>query len=146
MSQHTKSLTRRKFLKGAAYVSALSVGGVSSLAFATSNNKPSLANSSSVTLLNHSNKTVVLNASQPVSLENVNGWVVAVINKASDQNIVNARRGQLITLRPGQKRAFAVDVQLASKLKKGDDQIVITNEYSAMSSMVPIFTYDEQLA
>lgn len=146
MTKQTHSLTRRKFLKGTAYVSAISAGGLSSLAFATGKNKADIPNSKSVTLLNQSDKTVFLNASQPVTLEKVNGWLVVEINKSSDESIVNLRRGQVIALRTGQKRSFTIDTELASLLKAGDEHIAITNDYSAVTSMVPIFTYDEQLA
>ncbi|MGH1427609.1 MAG: hypothetical protein ACRBEE_06680 [Arenicella sp.] len=143
MSKLTSNVSRRHFLKGAAYLSVLSVGGASSAALAIGENQShAIAISSpSVTLSNQSDKAVFLNASQPVSLEHVNGWVVAAINKASDQST-----DQAMTLLPGQERTFAVDPGLASLLKAGDDYIAITNEYSAVSNMVPIFTYDEQFA
>ena len=143
MSKLTSNVSRRHFLKGTAYLSILSVGGASSAALAIGENQShaTAISSPSVTLSNQSDKVVFLNASQPVSLESVNGWVVAAINKATDESA-----GHVLTLNPGQERAFQVDAVFAKFLKKGDDRVVITNEYSAVSNMIPIFTYDEQLA
>jgi len=141
MSTNTKTLSRRNFLKGAAYTSALSVGGLSSIAYATSAPKKS-----SVTLFNQSDKTVALDASQPVSLEKVNGWVVVKINKASEQSILDLNTDEIITLTAGQQLAFDVDSELAPMLKESGDYIVITNEYSALNNMVPVSTYDTLVA
>jgi len=147
MSNQTKSLTRRNFLKGAAYTSALSIGGVSSVAFATCANKSHMsASTSSVTLFNQSDKTVALDASQPVNLKKVNGWVVVEINKASDESIMNLKTDEIITLTAGQQLAFEVDSELAPMLKESGDYIVITNEYNALNNMVPVSTYDSLVA
>jgi len=140
MSKPTNTITRRNFLKGAAYASALSVGGLSSVALAQSASPKeyivSGSSASAVTLFNQSAKTVALNASQPVSLEKVNGWVVVKINKASEQD------SSEITLAPGQKLSFAVNPELAPMLTETGGDIVITNEYSALDNMVPVATYD----
>ncbi len=147
MSNQTKKLTRRNFLKGAAYTSALSIGGVSSVAFASCANKSQMsASTSSVTLFNQSDKTVALDASQPVNLKKVNGWVVVEINKASDDSIMNLKTDEIITLTAGQQLAFEVDSELAPMLKESGDYIVITNEYSALNNMVPVSTYDTLVA
>jgi len=147
MSKHTKELSRRNFLKGATYTSALSIGGLSSVAFAACGNKPSLTSaSSSLTLFNQSDKTVALDASQPVNLETMNGWVVIKINKASDQDIANLRVDKIITLRSGQKQSFTVDSGLSPMLKEAGDFIVITNEYSASNNMIPVSIHDSLVA
>ncbi|MEH6456430.1 MAG: twin-arginine translocation signal domain-containing protein [Cocleimonas sp.] len=148
MSKLNNTLTRRNFLKGAAYTSALSIGCVSSVAFATCGNKTAgmSASTSSVTLFNQSDKTVALNTLQPVSLEKVNGWVVVKINKASDQSIIDLDTDAIITLTAGQQLAFTVNSELAPMLKESGDLIVITNEYSALNNMVPVSTYDALVA
>ena len=144
MSKQTNTITRRTFLKGAAYTSALSVGGLSSVALAKSASPKqyimSGSNASAVTLFNQSAKTVRLNATQPVSLEKVNGWVVVKINKASEQSTDG------IALAAGQSRSFAVDTELAPMLTETGGDIVITNEYSSLDNMVPITTYDTKIA
>jgi hypothetical protein len=144
MSKQTNTLSRRTFLKGAAYTSALSVTGVSSLALAESANPKqyivSGSSSHTVTLFNQSAKTVALNASQPVSLEKVNGWVVVKINKAAEQSTTD------ITLAAGQSQSFAVDTELAPMLIETGGDIVITNEYSALDNMIPITNYNAMVA
>ena len=144
MSNQTNTLSRRNFLKGAAYTSALSLGGLSSVALAKSTSPKqyimSGSGASAVTLFNQSTKTVHLDATQPVSLEKVNGWVVVKINKAS----VQSSNG--MTLASGQSRSFAVDAELAPMLTETGGDIVITNEYSSLDNMVPITTYDTKVA
>jgi len=147
MSNQTKSLTRRNFLKGAAYTSALSIGGVSSVAFATCANKSHMsASTSSVTLFNQSDKTVALDAAQPVNLKKVNGWVVVEINKASDESIMNLKTDEIITLTAGQRLSFDVAPEMEPLLKASGDYIVITSEFDAFNNMVPISTYDTLVA
>ena len=151
MSKLTNTLNRRNFLKAAAYTSTLTIGAVSTAAFAScsnfSHNKTELnALTSSVTLFNQSDKTLALDATQPVILEKVNGWVVVKINKASEQSIMDLDTDAIITLTSGQQLAFQVDSELAPLLKESGDLIVITNEYSALNNMVPITTYDALVA
>ena len=145
MSKQINTISRRSFLKGAAYTSALSITGVSSLALAESAAVEkqyimSGSASSSVTLFNQSAKTVALNASQPVSLEKVNGWVVVKINKATTKD------GSEITLASGQSQSFSVDADLAPMLIETGGDIVITNEYSTLDNMIPITTYNPMVA
>ncbi len=150
MSKKTNTLTRRHFLKGAAYTSALSIGGLSSLAFAnTSSSKKIIGNKDlgkTVTLFNQSDKTVALDASQPVSLQKVNGWIVVKINKASEQSIANLRTDEIITLSAGQQHTFEIDSELAPMLKETGDYVVMTNEFSVLNNIVPITTYDTLVA
>ncbi len=145
MSDQTNTVTRRHFLKGAAYTSALSIGGLSTAALASSADAKqyiiSGSTSSAVTLFNQSAKTVALDATQPVSLEKVNGWVVVKINKATDHSA-----GQTTALAPGQKLSFAVDTELAPMLTETGGEIVITNEYSALDNMVPMTPYNAMVA
>lgn len=144
-SNKTNTLSRRNFLKGAAYTSALSIGGLSSLAFATGKTDAIPETLPTVTLFNQSDKTVSLDAWKPVSLEKVNGWVVVKINKAEELKS-DMTNQQTITLGAGQRLSFAVDSELAPLLKDSGDYIVITNEYSALNNMVPISTYDTLVA
>ena len=138
--------SRRNFLKGAAYTSALSIGGLSSVAFATNGNTKTLGSTSTVTLFNQSDKTVALNAANPVNVDKVNGWVVVKINKASEQSILDINMDEIITLSAGQKLEFDVDSELAPMIKDVGDYIVISNDYSALNNMIPISTYDALVA
>ena len=145
--KQTKQLTRRNFLKGAAYTSALSIGGVSGVAFAANNNNSKVnASTSQITLFNQSDRTVALDATQPVNLKKVKGWVLVEINKASDESILNLKMDEIITLSAGQQLAFEVDSELAPLLKDSGDHIVITNEYGALNNTVPVTTYDTLVA
>jgi hypothetical protein len=144
MSKQTFIQSRRQFIKGAAYTSALSIGGLSSLAFATGSTSTML-DKETITLFNQSDKTVTLDALQPVSLEQVNGWIVVKINKASGRSS-NTNTGQVISLAPGQRQSFAINTELAPILKNSGDYIVISSEFSVLNNMVPITTYDAMVA
>ena len=133
MSKQTNSLSRRQFLKGAAYASALSVGGLS----VSSLSSAAFAGSSKVTLLNQGNKTVALDAAQPISLEKLDGWVAVKLNMATETN-----NGQWITLAVGEQRSFTVDSDLVPALKKAGGHIVITSEQAVFDKMVPMATFD----
>ena len=133
MSKKTNSLSRRQFLKGAAYTSALSVGGLSSLAF---------ADSSTVTLLNQSNKAVALDAANPVSLKKVPGWVVVKLNVTPKLGSAEINDSYRITLAAGEQRSFAVDSDLVPELKQAGGHIVITSEQAVFDKLVPMATFD----
>ena len=121
MSKQTNTLSRRNFLKGAVYTSALSMGGLSGAALASSAPPNqyivSETTSASVTLVNQSTKTIALDLKKPVSLETVNGWVVVHVNKASAQ-----RSGQVFNLEAGQQLSLAVDAELAPMLADSNPQ------------------------
>lgn len=145
MSHRTNKLTRRNFIKGAAYTTALSIAGMSSLAVA---NCSTLAKTKAktVTLFNQSDKTVALNASQPISLQKVNGWVVVNINKASEKSILNLKTDEIITIGSGYKHTFEVDSELATLIMETGDYVVMTNEFNVLNNTVPITTYDVSVA
>ena len=119
MSKQTNT-SRRKFLKSAAYASALSVGGLSGLAAAGSANaKQHITDtsgipSSTVTLSNQSAKTVALDAKHPIILEKVNGWVVVKVNKASTTG-----SAQTLNLEAGKQLSYVVGSGLAPRLANG---------------------------
>lgn len=147
MTQQNNTLTRRTFLKGAAYTSALSLGSLSGVALA----KPASATQSNagqsngaaasglmaVTLANQSDRAVMLDARQPVQLEEVNDWVVVKINKAQT-SLAQPGAGQQISLAPGQQGSFTVDAAVAPALNAGGAYIVISNEFSPLDNVVPL--------
>ena len=133
MSKKTNSLSRRQFLKGVAYTSALSAAGLS----VSSLSSMAFAGSPKVTLLNQGNKTVVLDAAQPVSLEKLQGWVAVKLNMATETN-----NGQWITLAVGEQRSFTVDSDLVPALKEAGGHIVVTSEEAVFDKMVPMATFD----
>jgi len=133
MSKNTNSLSRRQFLKGAAYASALSVGGLSLSGLSS----VAFAGSPKVTLLNQGNKTIVLDAAQPVTLEKLQGWVAVKLNMATETN-----NGQWITLAVGEQRSFSVESDLVPALKETGGHIVVTSEQAVFDKMVPMATFD----
>lgn len=146
MSKQNNTLTRRTFLKGAAYASALSAGSLSGVSLAKSvipqqdklstsaTGKPGLM---AVTLSNQSDVMVALDARQPVSLEKVNDWVVVKVNKAK-VDATEASAGQHVSLAAGQQCSFPVDAEVAPALNAGGAYIVITNEFSPLDNLVPV--------
>jgi len=155
MPKQKNTLTRRDFLKGTAYTSALSIVGIPSLALANSEGAHSAglksgivggATLSTVTLSNQSDKPVTLDPIKPVSLEKVNGWMVVKINKAAEQDPTVVGSEYQIVLAAGQEASFAVESELAPMLTQSDRQIVITNEYSALDNLVPITTVNTMVA
>ncbi len=125
--------TRRHFLKGAAYASALSIGGVSSLAFAANSEKTVHAASASsvlnnealgdrilgdsdiriiqetlfdrekVTLINQSGKLQMLDARRPITLLQANDSLVVVVNQ-NDEKAVNG----MVLMSPNERFTFDV--------------------------------------
>jgi len=144
MSDQTFTKSRRNFLKGAAYTSALTVGGLSSIALAAETALSAHAKSGAlksadketVVLFNQSGETVKLDATNSVSLELINGWAVVKINK----NLGNG--DQAISLAPGERQSFTVDAVLAPMLNTTGNYIVITSEFTALNNIVPISTVD----
>ena len=131
MSNQAFNKTRRRFLKGAAYVSALSVGGISSVAFATKKSavidgtatlntdilrksdvfsntdiriiQETLLDREKVTLINQSGKLQMLDARQPISLHQANGQLIVTVN----QNDVDAVNG-MVLMSPNERFTFDV--------------------------------------
>ena len=116
--------SRRTFIKGVAYSSALTAGGISSLAMATTDSKLS-ANVSTggsalptcdisiaphqtvgteiVTLTNHTKGNVKFDSISGVGLEHINKHLIVKVNKLGE----HAGQGQ-VTLAPGEKLSFVV--------------------------------------
>ena len=123
MSNQNNALSRRQFLKGAVCSSALSLGGLSGAALANSMSpNPFIVTEStaaSVTLFNQSAQTVALDASHPVTLEKVNGWVVVKVNKGSDKGSL-----QPLNLEAGQQITLSLDKALEPMLVKGKQPVI----------------------
>lgn len=173
MSKHnTKSQvfnkTRRNFLKGAAYTSALSIGGLSSYAFAAANcasntvinetagysscaisrvNGISIIQQTkidreTVTLINQSGKLQMLDARQPISLEQSNGSLLVSVNQ-NDSEAVNG----MVLMSPNERFTFdvkaigidvsdAIDIPALTNL--AEHQLQISSEHSVFNRIVPV--------
>ena len=157
--------TRRHFLKGAAYASALSLGGTSSLAFAaksndvmgasvencsadfTTNNgiriiQETLHDRESVTLINGSGKLQQLDARQPITLLQADGSLVVIVN----QNDAKAING-MVLMSPNERftfdvKAIGIDLSNTSDLPAltnlAENQLQIVSQHSVFNRIVPV--------
>ena len=160
MSNQTFNQTLRHFLKGAAYVSALSVGGLSSLAFASKNAtaldksadfntdngikiiQETLFDREKVTLINQSGKLQFLDVRQPISLQQRNGSLIVKVNQ-NDAEAVNG----MVLMSPNQRftfdvKAIGIDVSNTSDLPAltnlAENQLQISSENSVFNRIVPV--------
>ena len=145
MSKQTNT-SRRKFLKSAAYASALSVGGFSGLAAASSANTKHVTDtsgipSSTVTLSNQSAKTVALDAKHPIILEKVNGWVVVKVNKASATG-----SAQTLNLEAGQQLSYVVGSGLTPRLANGQQHRTSGQTVFVSEDNFPASVYNAAIA
>ena len=144
MSTKNTNTTRRQFLKATACTSAMAVAGFSTVAKATNSVFSKSGKTSTITLFNQSDKRVLLDATNPVSLDTVNGWVVVNINKAVTASV--NKNSQAISLNAGQTHSFEINSDLAPLIQSSGDYIVITDQYSALNNVIPVSTYDALVA
>jgi len=167
MSKQIVNKTRRKFLKGAAYTSALSLGGLSSVAFATScSDKPRINtvdvntncairnvngisiiqqtkhDRETVTLFNQSGKLQMLDARQPISLHQVSGMLIVTVNQ-SEAEAVNG----MVLMSPNERftfdvKAIGIDVadttDIPTLTNLAENQLEIVSEHSVFNRIVPV--------
>ena len=162
--QKSFTLSRRSFLKGAASVSALSIGGLSSLALAGQSASAISGNSmrgdrilgdngiqiiqetlfdrEKVTLINQSGKLQMLDARQPISLHQANGMLVVTVNQ-DDAAAVNG----MIVMSPDQRLTFDVkaigievaeDMGLPALTNLAENQLQISSQHSVFNRIVPV--------
>lgn len=162
----TFTQSRRRFLKGAAAVSALSVVGVSGLSHAnaipaidafTGSNAPGdrISGDSAikiiqetrfdrekVTLINQSNKLQMLDARQPISLHQVNGMLVVTVNQ-DDAKAVNG----MIVMSPEQRLTFdvkAVGIEISENAdipaltNLAENELQISSAHPVFNRVVPV--------
>lgn len=155
MSNQTNfTQSRRNFLKGTAAVSALSIGGLSSVALASKGipaidpvtiavNKiydetgikiiqETLLDREKVTLINQSGKLQMLDARQPISLYRANGALVVTVNQ-DDEKAVNG----MILMSPDQHWTFDVASNQVDVLA-AENKLQISSKYSVFNRTVPV--------
>ena len=156
-SNQTFTQSRRNFLKGAAYTSVLSMGGLSSLALAADGaatlNKSAQVSScaissingisviqqkmldrETVTLINQSDKIIMVNALQPINLEQVNGSLVVKVNQIESE----AFNG-MIAISPSERISFdIVDADILPSKNLDGIHLQITSEHSVFNRIVPV--------
>ena len=165
-SNYTQS--RRNFLKGAAYTSALSVGGMSSLAFVMSGDtaitvdgttgapnadisvmQQQMLNKETVSLFNNSDDALMLHALRPVLIVQVNGSLVVKPNL-----VKSAAFCGMIMMQPRERISF--DIQTTgSVFSSAEIQDVrnlngqflhISSEHSAFNKLIPVSSSDSVMA
>lgn len=163
MSNQTFTPSRRNFLKGAAYTSALSLGGLTSLAYAaehldgtkttTLNKSAELADSGisviqqktlhgeTVTLINHSDKMVMVDALKPITLEQVNSSLVVKVNQIESEAV-----NGMIAISPSERISFEIkavgedltNAKILPLANLNGNHLQITSEYSIFNRIVPV--------
>jgi len=162
MSNQTCTQSRRNFLKGVAYTSVLSLGGVSSLAFATNDVTTNLNNSvascsisningisiiqqkmldkETVTLINQSNKLVMVDALQPIALEQVNGSFIVKVQQIESEAV-----NGMIAISPSERISFDIkpvsdDLTIQALANVKQNQVEITSDYSVFNRIIAVQT------
>ncbi len=163
MKNKTFTKSRRNFLKGAAYTSALSLGGLSGLAFATKSSASDKAigvkaaaeltdsgisimqqktlTGETVTLINQSDKIVMLDALKPVSLEQFNGSLIVRVNQIESEAV-----NGMIAISPSERISF--DIKLVdfnesyadtlALAHKDQNHLQLTSKHSIFNRVVPV--------
>ncbi|MEE9327888.1 MAG: hypothetical protein V3U71_11405 [Cocleimonas sp.] len=159
MSNQINTQSRRSFLKGVAYTSVLSLGGISSLAFASNEVAANVNNSvascsisningisiiqqkmldkETVTLINQSNKILLVDALQPITLEKVNGSLIVTVKQIESE----ATNG-MIAISPSERISF--DIKSVTKKQAlasiEQNHVEITSENSVFNRIIPVQT------
>lgn len=135
MPKQTLNNVRRRFLKGAVFASALSIGGLSSLVFASSvptrldpfvddNIKviqKTFIDRESVTLVNTSEKLQMIDVQTPISLIQKDDVLLVKVNQ-SDTHTNNGT----VVMAPNERITFDVKV-VGLDITEGPDMPVMTN-------------------
>jgi hypothetical protein len=165
--------TRRKFLKGLAYSSALSIGGLSGLAMAKPGKKtPQVRIDGSalptcdiqllpkqhfgtevLTLSNHTNTDVTLDKITPINLEHVNNYLTIKVNK------FGKHAGQTtVTLSPGERLELVV-AAISSDIQGNTPdnyslpipnvlagQLKVSSGHDDFNGIIPVTVFDSKAA
>ncbi len=162
--------TRRTFLKGLACGSALSIGGLSSVAMAKSS-KQTISTGSALptcdihllpkqhigteilTLFNHTKTNVTLGTITPVGLEHVNSYLAVKVNKLGKHAGQNT-----VTLVPGERLQFVVAAISSDKYGNTSfnsslpipnvlaGQLRVSSNHKDFSGIIPVTVFDLQAA
>ena len=160
MFKQINTLSRRNFLKGAAYTSALSLGGLSNFAFATSADdlvanshisvmQQHMLHKEVVSLFNTSDEILMLDAAQPVKIERVNGSLLVKPNPAKskspkDMIMMQARQRISFDIQTTGSIYSHAEVQTAARTK--GQLLHISSEHSGFNALIPVSTMDSPIA
>lgn len=164
---------RRTFLKGLACASALSVGGLSSIAMAKTSKSIKTMNVSGsalptcdiqllpkqhigteiLTLFNHTQTNVTLGTITPVGLEHVSSYLAVKVNKLGKHADSNT-----VTLAPGEQLQFAVAAISSDKYGSTSSnsalpipnvlagQLKVSSDHQDFNGIIPVTVFDLQTA
>lgn len=162
MSYKIENNTRRTFLKSVAYTTALSIGGISSLAMAKSQTAlptcdihllPTQSSGAEIlSLYNHTDAGVTIDGIDKVNLDNKNKYLAVKVNK------LNKDKGEdSITLAPGETMQFEVSaISLDSELSAKNNslgipnvlagQLKVSSNHQAFDGVIPVTVFDSKAA
>lgn len=166
MSDQKFTPSRRTFLKGAAYSSALTLGGLSGIAMAGSAvskrategyalptcdisiMRQHTLGKEIVSLFNHTDKVVTLNSITPVGLEHINGSLLVKVNQIDDHT-----SNKVIKLKAGERLSFEVEAITKNNSTESlpipnvlAGHLKITSDHPAFNGIVPVTVFDSQVA
>ena len=160
--------TRRTFLKGLAYTSALSLGGISSIAMAKSSASSATTalptcdihllptqhvGSETLSLFNHTDTSVTIDGIDKVNLDNENKFLVVKVNKLDKQTGQDS-----VTLAPGETMeikvsAISSDYQEYSAANASLElpnvlagQLKVSSDHQAFNGVIPVTIFDSKAA
>ena len=158
MSNQSITQSRRNFLKGIGFTSALSIGGLSSVAFAASGtatlSQPSGSASSdisimqqrlfdkkTVTLINQTDKLVMVDALKPIRLEQVNGSLVVKVNQIESEAL-----NGMIAISPSEHISFDIkeigtdfaNTDIFPMTNPTGSHLQITSEHSIFNRVIAV--------
>ena len=164
--------SRRNFLKGAAYTSVLSVGGISSLAFAMSDKttigsdttsgpvssftdsdisvmQQQMLHKETVSLFNKTDDVVMLDALKPVSIERVNGSFAVkpnIVTSAAFSGMIMMQAGQRISFDIQTTGSIFSSAEIQDVTKLDGQLLHITSEHSGFNQLIPVSSSDSAMA
>lgn len=141
---------RRTLLKGLAYGSALSVGGLSGLAVAKSNGQTSgvgatgdihllptqHSETKTLSLFNHSDTDVIIGGIDQLNLDGEKSFLAIKVNASGQDNV---------TLAPGESREFSVTHNGAVPSAR-DGKLKVSAYHQAVNDFMPVTVFDLQAA
>ncbi len=160
--------SRRTFIKGAAYSSVLTLGGISGLAMATGKNATSSASidgsalptcdisiapnqtigTEIVTLNNNTNTVVRINSISGSGLEHVNKHLTVKVN-----NVGKHENQGIVTLTPGEKLSFVVAALSTDECGNANNknlfipnmlagQLNVSSDHPAFNGIIPLTVFE----
>jgi len=146
--------SRRTFIKGAAYSSALAMGGLSSVAMAADAlaTKTPTVGTELVTLINHTASSVTFNSISGVGLTDIYQYLATKMNKLEKHTGQN-----VVTMAPGEQLSFVVAAMSSGDSVNAntknlfitdvlDGHLAISRDYPEFNGIFPITVFENRAA